>query len=120
MIFSKYSTCKFVRNQSSLDSGLLYSHLGGGTKSLWENLEKLNYGTSKTARFALETHFLEILPAYPLKSCNLFNFREGRQQGEERQQGEGAQQGGAFQWEGVPTGNVTPLVLLFIPIVLKF
>ena len=80
---------------------------------LWENLEKLNYGTSKT-------HFLEILPAYPLKSCNLFNFREGRQQGEERQQGEGAQQGGAFQWEGVPTGNVTPLVLLFIPIVLKF
>ena len=39
-----------------------------------ETLEKLNYGTSKAARFALEISLV-----YPLKSSNLFNFREGRQ-----------------------------------------
>ena len=47
--------------------------------------------------------FLEILPAYSLKSPNLFNFREGHQKGR------GRQQGGAFFGRGAPTGNVTPL-----------
>ena len=55
---------------------------------MWDNFEKLNWGTSKTARFDLEEKhtFLEILLAYPLKSPNLFNFREGRQKGSGRQQ----------------------------------
>ena len=37
--------------------------------------------------FALDTQFLEILPVYPLKSPNLFNFREGHQKWRGRQQG---------------------------------
>ena len=53
---------------------------------MWDNFEKLNWGTttSKTARFDLEERkhtFLEILLAYPLKSHNLFNFREGAKRG---------------------------------------
>ena len=53
--------------------------------NMWENFEKLNESTSKTAHFALEIHFfLENLPAYPLKPPNLFNFREGRQKGRGR------------------------------------
>ena len=39
--------------------------------------------------------FLEIIPAYPIKSSNLLNFREGRQKVKGRQQGEGGG-GGVF------------------------
>ena len=49
--------------------------------------------------------FLEILLAYPLKSSNLFNFREGHQKGR------GLQQGGTFS-VGVQIGNVTPLWMM--------
>ena len=66
---------------------------------MWDNLEKLTCGTSKTARFALETHrtFLEILPAYPLKSFNLFNLAP---------KGEVAPTGGAFFSGGMGGGGV--------------
>ena len=46
---------------------------------MWDNFEKRNCSTSKTVRFALKTHFLEILLVYPVKSHNSSNFREGRQ-----------------------------------------
>ena len=39
---------------------------------MWENFEKLTYGTSKT--------FLEILQAYHLTSSNLSNFLGGANQ----------------------------------------
>ena len=38
----------------------------------------VDYGTIKTARFALETHLKKISSTYPLKSIKLFNFREGQ------------------------------------------
>ena len=58
----------YLWNSSPTKSTCIYPKLKVGT------LEKLNYGTSKAARFALEISLV-----YPLKSSNLFNFREGRQ-----------------------------------------
>ena len=52
--------------------------------------------------------FLEIIPAYPIKSSNLLNFREGRQKLR------GCQQGGRGAFSvgmgGTITCNVTPLL----------
>ena len=64
---------------------------------MWDNLEKLNYSTSKTAHFDLETHcFRNFIGAkYLSKSSNLFNFREGRQKWRWRQKWRGRWQGGA-------------------------
>ena len=58
-------------------------HILGGAKSLFEcgTIWKNDTILAKL-RVLLKKHtFLEILPAYPLKSPNLFNFREGRQKG---------------------------------------
>ena len=43
---------------------------------------------------------------YPLKSSNLFNFREGRKKGRCPKGGGGC----FFSGEGAPTGNITPLM----------
>ena len=70
---------------------------------MWDNFEKLNLvlSTITKLRVLIYKHtFLEILPAYPLKSSNLFNFRK------ECPKERGANRGRFFSEEGA---NVTPL-----------
>ena len=50
-----------------------------------------------------------ILPAYPLKSSNLFNFREQHQKGRGTKRGGGINRGAHFQ-QGAQTGNLMPLL----------
>ena len=61
---------------------------------MWDNFENLTKVLAKLCVLLLIHTFLEILPAYSLKSPNLFNFREGNQKGR------GANRGALFSAGG--------------------
>ena len=72
-------------------------HLRGHQIVIWmrDNFEKHNYSTSKTVRFALETHSFRDFANLSFKISLIL--------------GRGAKRGGGAFLEGVPTCNVTPL-----------